>query len=827
MFFRRPCWIFGLAFGLVFLPACNQEKRAQAAFEHARQTFIQGRLDRSQKEAERGYRRFSGISPEWAWKFEILQAQSLLWQGNYPEVLRVLDKDTTRSASIGVTISLLTLRGLAHARELKLEDASRELDTARQMCARAPASSCGEVYQALGLFALGRDQFPEALRSLEQALQVARITGDRFLEATSLVNLAAALVKEGRFDEALDSATAANSAARGIGAGDLAVAAQETLAWAYYRLGDSERALGALIDAEQHAERLGDPFLEENALTNIAYAHMDAHRFDAAIIAFQRALSLAEKANNKEHTYNALRGLARSAVQNGNLNEASSYAQQAIEIARQSGNPLYRLDPTFVQGLIAAALHDSTQAQQLFRAIESDDSSPLFLKWEAQHALARILEKESPPEVVDREYRSALATLGNARDAVSHPDFQISFLTNGSTIYDDYVHFLVTRGEIANALRWADYSRARTLNEGLGRLPKGTAPEPPPLDAPKIARRLRSAILFYWLGERGSYLWAITPAGVQLFPLPPSGTIEHLVDRYSHALVGPQSVLESSNNDGVALYRMLIEPASKLLPSNSRVVVIPDGKLNDLNFETLLVPEPDLHYWIEDVTVINASSLRLLAPSRRPKKAVARSLLLLGDVASPSPEYPELENAAVEIRSVQRHFQTSQQRVLQREQATASAYLEGDPEKFSSIHFVAHATASRLSPLDSAIILSRDGGENKSFKLYARDIVDHPLHADLVTISSCYSAGVRAYSGEGLVGLSWAFLRAGAHNVVAALWEASDISSAQLMDQFYERLETGQPPEAALREAKLSLLHSSSPFRKPFYWGPFQLYTGS
>ena len=132
-----------------------------------------------------------------------------------------------------------------------------------------------------------------------------------------------------------------------------------------------------------------------------------------------------------------------------------------------------------------------------------------------------------------------------------------------------------------------------------------------------------------------------------------------------------------------------------------------------------------------------------------------------------------------------------------------------------------------MSPLDSAIVLSAASPQEDSFKLYARDIVQKPLRAQLVTISTCYGAGARAYSGEGLVGLSWAFLRTGAHNVIGALWEVSDASTPQLMDSLYDGLTKGESPDSALRSAKLALLHSNSPFRKPFYWAPFQLYTGS
>ncbi len=96
-----------------------------------------------------------------------------------------------------------------------------------------------------------------------------------------------------------------------------------------------------------------------------------------------------------------------------------------------------------------------------------------------------------------------------------------------------------------------------------------------------------------------------------------------------------------------------------------------------------------------------------------------------------------------------------------------------------------------------------------------------------MTISSCYGSGTRAYSGEGLVGLSWAFLRAGAHNVIGALWDVSDSSTPRLMDEMYEGIQQGKDPAQALRAAKLSLLHSTDSFRRPFYWAPFQFYTGS
>ena len=110
-------------------------------------------------------------------------------------------------------------------------------------------------------------------------------------------------------------------------------------------------------------------------------------------------------------------------------------------------------------------------------------------------------------------------------------------------------------------------------------------------------------------------------------------------------------------------------------------------------------------------------------------------------------------------------------------------------------------------------------------KLYAREVMDVPLTADLVTISACRGVGLRMYSGEGLVGFAWAFLRAGARHVIAGLWDVNDQSTAALMDVLYRELAAGKTPSAALRTAKLSLIASSGNLRKPYYWAPFQVYT--
>jgi CHAT domain-containing protein len=326
------------------------------------------------------------------------------------------------------------------------------------------------------------------------------------------------------------------------------------------------------------------------------------------------------------------------------------------------------------------------------------------------------------------------------------------------------------------------------------------------------------------LGQQHSYVWVITSTKVTCLTLPSSAEIDPVVKSYREAVLAGHDVLERATPEGQRLYSTLIEPAKKLIPQGSRVILLPDGSLYGLNFETLIVPEPKPHFWIEDVTLTTASSLTLLAAADVRSVPRQGNLLLVGNAAQSTPEFPPLRQAAAEMARIEQYFPESRREILTGQRATPRAVLASQPERFTYVHFVTHGTASRAHPLDSAVILTPEGD---SFKLYARDIVKHPLSAYLVTVSACNGSGSRAYSGEGLVGLSWAFLRAGAHNVIGALWEVSDASTPPLMDKLYAELARGQDPAAALRTAKLSLLKSDGVYKKPFYWAPFQLYSGS
>src|SRR5262249_21778872 len=153
--------------------------------------------------------------------------------------------------------------------------------------------------------------------------------------------------------------------------------------------------------------------------------------------------------------------------------------------------------------------------------------------------------------------------------------------------------------------------------------------------------------------------------------------------------------------------------------------------------------------------------------------------------------------------------------------ACPAAYRRSNPGNFRWIHFTAHAVRNAENVLDSAILLS---GQENSHRLYAHDVLEVPLRAQLVTLSACETAG-HSYLGEGPGGFTWTFLRAGAENVIAGLWDVSDPSTPQLMGELYRGLTRGLGPAEALRQAKLALIRGGGPYQKPYYWSTFEVFT--
>lgn len=785
----------------------------------------------AQQEAALGYQRFQSSNPKWAARFKLLLAQSMLYRGTYDAALDLLSSynDSTNQEN---TVQKLAIESIALTRQQKLPIADQRLTRAEAICSNNDLASCGEVDTARAIFEIQQGQPSEARQSFLRALAFSHNHHSIWLEASTTVNLGFIALQLDHFDEAVDWSRSAYREAATAGFQYLAQVAAGNLGWAYYELGDDERALDQFQLAEQSASRSGSVRYELKWLSDAGYVYRDSGDLPRAMECYRKELLLAKQLDSKGDIENALEDLAQLSVMNGDLKAASNYLDQVAPMETAGGG---KLSPTMMltKGELAAALRSDKEAEANFRAVWNDHDSLTTLRLAAGSDLSTLYESQKRPGAAEQMYKSTLAAYESARVTLRKEETQLPFGANATQIYDDYIHLLVSEGRTGEALTIADESRARTLEQGLdaeaGKSPFRAAA----IDPRRKALISGATLLFYWLGERQSYLWAITPARITMFPLPPGQQIAARVQSYRNAILNLQDPRKERNQDGLWLYNSLVAPARASIQPRKPVVILDDGALSDLNFDTLLVPGFEsannndsnamTHYLLEDFVLVSAPSLAMLGAPEKERDLEAK-MLLLGDPVSPSQDFPTLPLLGYEMTKIESHFSRNQITVLAGSQATPATYLTSHPSQYSYIDFVSHATASSNDPLESAIILSRSSSDESSFKLYARDIIKMRINARLVTISGCYGTGTRSYAGEGLVGLSWAFLRAGAQRVVGAMWEVSDISTPRLMDTFYEHLANGDSPRASLRFAKLESLHSPSRFSLPFYWAAFQMY---
>jgi CHAT domain-containing protein/Tfp pilus assembly protein PilF len=781
-------------------------------------------LDPALNEADEAYRKYSKKNIDLAWRFRVLKAQILVLRGSNEEALALLSEDLPQPlANTEVAVRRKMVQGLACDYSEQYASAEKYFADAQQLASAYAPALLGDVAMSRGALEVHEEKYERAEPDFRRALAIAREHKLPFLEAAALGNLGLVATKQEHYDESVDWNRAALEASRSVSAKGSEAKILGNIGWSYFKLGDFENSLVYYKQAEEASSQTGLPADRIYWLSNIGSVYYEEHDYDSAGATLQRALDLARRAGDKETITQCLNNLSEIALERGQSGLAEKYNGEASGLEAAGPNKSGQLDSLVIAGRIEVGKGHFARAQQIFRKVIQEPQAETSLRWVAEAQLAHAYAAEGDMPTADEEFRRAVATVETARSSVKSEEFRLSFLSGAIAVYGDYIDFLVGEGKVNDALQVAELSRARTLADGLGFSSAALSFPIRGFQPTKTAKALNSTILSYWLGAKHSYVWVIDDTEVRLISLPPAAEIDSLVQSYRQALTGPRDALETQNAAGQKLFQLLVAPSVGNLARGSRVIVIPDGSLYGLNFEALLVPTPELHYWLDDVVVSSANSLVLLGASSAAKTAGSRKLLLVGDPVSASDDFPKLPQAESEMKQVESYFPGAKSTVFSNVSATADAYLNSHPDQFSFIHFVAHGTASLTSPLDSAVILTKRGD---SYKLYARDIIKQPLRAELVTISACHGAGERTFSGEGLVGLTWAFLRAGAHEVISALWEVDDNSTPQLMNRLYADLSKGASPETALRDAKLSLVHSGSIYKKPFYWAPFQIYRG-
>lgn len=356
------------------------------------------------------------------------------------------------------------------------------------------------------------------------------------------------------------------------------------------------------------------------------------------------------------------------------------------------------------------------------------------------------------------------------------------------------------------------------------------------------------------LGENRSFVWLFTRGEFFFEILPARKEIEKAVRPYLTMLAATpnhlyiERDLAKLREHSEALFETLFGRLSSRIEPGQRLIVVPDGLLHYLPFEALI---HNRHFLVEDHEISylpSASMLAHLQDSRGEAGTGDRmELLALGDpifgpelkvsVAKKSRNgpidvirhargshgfrLPPLPRTRDEVQYIAGLFSPDRTRLYLGEDSTEDAVKRESLRRYRRLHFATHSLIDETSPSRSAVVLTLDSDPDEDGFLEVSEISELDLDCDLVVLSACQTGRGQLLSGEGIVGLSRAFLYAGARAVAVSLWNVSDISTGQLMKSFYRHLAAGIGNAAALRETKLQMLKSDKETRHPYYWASF------
>ncbi|TXF89389.1 CHAT domain-containing protein [Neolewinella aurantiaca] len=340
-----------------------------------------------------------------------------------------------------------------------------------------------------------------------------------------------------------------------------------------------------------------------------------------------------------------------------------------------------------------------------------------------------------------------------------------------------------------------------------------------------------SAILCFYSSDDALYRLLVTPDTIEMADLYDSRTRALALTSELQSLSNPRTKKGDYAEASRELYRLLFTGIDSLLTPN--VHLIATGELENVPFPALRrdAEGETARYLGTEVAIsrqMSIGSMRVL----RDQEIAARKASPLGLApvfANESLQAADLHQAGFVLPPL--FYNTDELEALEArgpgdyfygEEATLSNYQRNVTDH-SIIHLATHAISSEIDGLRSRIYLA--GNEDMPSELFASDIGDRTLNADLVVLSACETSNGGRHATEGRISLTKAYLAAGARSVVSSNWAVDDFATATLMDKFYHYIQEGKPPHQALRLSRKAYL-SKYPEAPPYKWAAFEAYGG-
>ncbi|MBE7177183.1 MAG: CHAT domain-containing protein [Mucilaginibacter polytrichastri] len=299
-------------------------------------------------------------------------------------------------------------------------------------------------------------------------------------------------------------------------------------------------------------------------------------------------------------------------------------------------------------------------------------------------------------------------------------------------------------------------------------------------------------------------------------------------------------------NPAYRLYSSLIKPFQADF-TGQKLLIVPDGLLYYLNFETLITRPAltgyrNLPYFIRNYELSSLLSASSAIRFREAGSLKRRPAMLMAPVFSDDMKQAYRKNVKdtlffdpVYLTLLRQPFALSAARAISKYvrsdiyagQSAEERVFKQSARDYGILHLGTHAEINNASPMYSRFFLAKplnDSSSRDDGYLYAYEIYAMQLRAEMAVLTACETGNGTLNQGEGIMSLAHSFLYAGCPSVVMSLWKIDDKTSAAIITSFYKYLSEGDTKSEALRKAKLDYLNTAPPdLAQPYYWAGLTL----
>ena len=568
--------------------------------------------------------------------------------------------------------------------------------------------------------------------------------------------------------------------------------------------------------------------LEGISLNLLGDVYMRLEEFEKAAQFFAAAAAVGERTGSLETIWDSCFGLARIMEKQGKNHDAVIYYKKSIEAIENVRSKLHLME------------HKSAYMQSKMKVYESivnllfemhrksphekfHEEAFLFVERSKARAFFDKLE-ESDMDLaagLDPETRAELDVLLN-----EIADIQYSLKQPAISLEDR--NSLIASLEKKEACLTDAMIRLKTKNRNFADLLSPLSPGYEEVRTSLLDDR--TALLEYYIGKNHSFAFLATNKDLHIARLPDARKIDHLVDKYLDFLLLKDTDDFRGTKGGARLCEILVGPFEDYLASPiEKLIVVPDAGLLYLPFEALVRKahhgargQKHPRFLIRDFEISYApsSSALLNITARNAHESGPMDLLALASDESVF-GLPPLDHAVREVKSIAKLFDKDKKVLLVNDMATEHELKKMELKRFKIIHFATHAIVDTDKWYRSAIVLNHSENTREDGLLQPQDFFQNDVASDLVVLSACQTRRGRLEAGEGMFGLTRAFLYSGSRSVLSSLWKIDDKSSSRFMEYFYQYLTEGKTKDAALRLSKIKMMDSK--YRHPRYWAAFVL----